>query len=149
ARETKGNTVLQICLYSDLLSDTQKRAPDYAFVVTPGSDFKPQEFRYSDYSAYYRRVRSGLEHAIEDGAGERLYPEPNPHCEICRWRRRCEATWREDDHLTLVAGISKSQIAELGRHGVATLAELAAVPLPLPWKPERGAVQSFERIREQ
>ena len=51
--------------------------------------------------------------------------------------------------LSLVAGISKSQIAELGRHDVTTLAALATVPLPLPWKPERGAVQSFERIREQ
>ncbi len=27
ARETKGNTVLQICLYSDLLADAQGLAP--------------------------------------------------------------------------------------------------------------------------
>ena len=46
ARETKGNTVLQICLYSDLLTDAQKLAPEFAYVVTPGSDFKPQAFRY-------------------------------------------------------------------------------------------------------
>ncbi len=26
---------------------------------------------------------------------------------------------------------------------------LAAEPLPLRWKPERGAVQTYERIREQ
>jgi predicted RecB family nuclease len=37
----------------------------------------------------------------------------------------------------------------LRRHDVTTVAALAAVPLPLPWKLERGAVQSFERIREQ
>ena len=26
---------------------------------------------------------------------------------------------------------------------------LAAMPLPLQWKPERGAVQTYERLREQ
>ncbi|MGA8695657.1 MAG: TM0106 family RecB-like putative nuclease, partial [Xanthobacteraceae bacterium] len=149
ARETKGNTVLQICLYSDLLRNAQKIAPEFAHVVTPGSDFKPQEFRYHDYAAYYRQVRNSLEQAAEDGIGTNLYPEPKPHCEICRWRRQCDAKWRADDHLTLVAHISKLQIAELSRHNVTTVAALAAVPLPLPWKPERGAIQSFERIREQ
>lgn len=149
ARETKGNTVLQICLYTDLLAQAQKLTPEFAHIVTPGSDFKPQEFRYFDYAAYYRRVRTNLERAIEGDAYDDLYPEPKPHCEICRWRVRCAAKWREDDHLTLVAGISKSQISELKRHGVSTVAALAAVPLPLPWRPERGAVKSFERIREQ
>src|SRR5262249_14502341 len=110
---------------------------------------KPQAFRLHDYAAYYRRVRNSLQVAAENGTGADLYPEPKPHCEICRWRLQCNAKWREDDHLTFVAGISKSQIAELGKHGVATMAALAAVPLPLLWKPERGAVQSFERIREQ
>ena len=113
ARETKGDTVLQICLYSDLLAHAQKLTPEFAYVVTPGSDFKRQEFRYFDYAAYYRRVRTNLERAVENDAHEDLYPEPKPHCEICRWRVRCEAKWREDDHLTLVAGISKSQIEVL------------------------------------
>ena len=45
ARETKGNTVLQISLYSDLLASAQGRAPEHAFVVTPGTDFAPQAFR--------------------------------------------------------------------------------------------------------
>jgi predicted RecB family nuclease len=149
ARETKGNTVLQICLYSDLLAEAQKLTPELAYVVTPGSDFKPQKFRYLDYAAYYRRVRHSLEQAVENGLQEDLYPELKPHCEICRWRSRCEARWRQDDHLTLVARISKSQIGELSRHDVTTVAALAAVPLPLPWKPERGTVQSLERVREQ
>ena len=149
ARETKGNTVLQLCLYSNLLANSQQLTPERAYVVTPRSDFKPQAFRLHDYAAYYRRVRNSLEQAVKSGTRAELYPEPKPHCEICRWRLQCNAKWREDDHLTFVAGISKSQIAELAKHGVATLGALAAVPLPLPWKPERGAIQSFERIREQ
>ena len=149
ARETKGNTVLQICLYCDLLTETQKLAPEFAYVVTPGSDFEPQKFRFADYAAYYRRVRKSLECAVSTVSANELYPEPNPHCDICRWKIQCTAKWRDDDHLTLVAGISKSQIGELARHDVTTVSALAAVPLPLSWKPDRGAVQSYERIREQ
>src|SRR5207245_5612771 len=73
ARETKGNTVLQICLYSDLLAEAQKLTPEFACVVAPGSDFKPQKFRYFDYAAYYRRVSHSLEQAVENGVQEELY----------------------------------------------------------------------------
>ena len=148
ARETKGNTVLQVSLYSDLVSSMQGSPPASAFVVTPGTQYEPELYRVADYAAYYRHVRSSLERAIAsrmDGA----YPEPIEHCDICRWRNHCDERRRADDYLSLVAGISKSQAGELERRGVSTMAALAAVPLPLPWRPERGAVQSFEKIREQ
>ena len=44
ARETKGNTVLQLCLYSDLLTHSRQLTPEGAYVVPPGSGFKPQAF---------------------------------------------------------------------------------------------------------
>jgi predicted RecB family nuclease len=149
ARETKGSTVLQICLYSELVAAAQKSVPEFAYVVTPGSDFQPEAFRITDYAAYYRRVKGSLEGAVTSEANIQSYPDPNPHCDVCRWRLHCEGKRRGDDHLCLVAGISKSQIGELKRHGITTTANLAAVPLPLSWKPDRGAVQSYEKIREQ
>jgi len=57
ARETKGGTVLQLCLYSDLLAKVQGRAPEFMHVVTPASDFKPISYRMAAYAAYYRQVR--------------------------------------------------------------------------------------------
>src|ERR1700730_9765692 len=36
ARETKGGTVLQLCLYSDLLGIIQNQVPEFAYVVVPG-----------------------------------------------------------------------------------------------------------------
>ncbi|MEH2535105.1 putative RecB family nuclease [Bradyrhizobium sp. AZCC 1588] len=48
ARETKGNTVLQISLYSDLVSSLQGSAPASAFVVTPGTQYQPEPYRISD-----------------------------------------------------------------------------------------------------
>jgi predicted RecB family nuclease len=149
ARETKGGTVLQLCLYSDLLASVQGTMPEFAYVVAPWSEYQLQAFRMDDYAAYYRRVKASLEHAVGTDVEGESYPEPNEHCDVCRWRINCDTKWREDDHLCLVANIGKSQINELKRHDILTTAKLAAIPLPLPWKPDRGAVQSYQRIREQ
>lgn len=149
ARETKGGTVLQLCLYSDLVSAVQGRTPEFMHVVAPWSNYEPQTFRTADYSAYYRRVKQGLEQSVFEQAHESTYPDPKEHCDICRWRLQCEARRRTDDHLCLVAGITKVQINELKCRNVNTATELAGVPLPLTWKPERGAVHSYVRIREQ
>jgi uncharacterized protein len=151
ARETKGGTVLQLCLYSDLLSVVQGRVPDYMHVVTPSSDFQPQTYRTAAFTAYYRRVKRGLEQSVNkhDSSEFKTYPDPQDHCDICRWRVPCDERRRRDDHLCLVAGITKVQIAELKRHQVTTLAALANLPRPFPWKPERGSPQAYERSREQ
>lgn len=149
ARETKGATVLQLCLYSDLLSIAQGRTPEYMHVVALWSGYQPQTFRTAAYAAYYRRVKKEFERSIADPAGQSTYPDPNEHCSICRWRLRCDSRRRLDDHLCLVAGITKIQINELKRQHIGTAAELAGVSLPFTWKPERGAVYSYERIREQ
>ena len=148
ARETKGNTILQLSLYSDLLGGAQGRMPEFTHVVAPGANFEPQPYRVADYAAYYRLVRSGLERAVAQPATD-VYPDPKPHCEICRWRTRCDGKRRQDDHLSLVAGITRTQMNELARRAVTTMAELAVVPVPLPWRPERGAAQAYERVREQ
>ena len=148
AQETKGGTVLQLCLYSDLLAKAQGLAPELAYVVTPETGFVPQPYRVSAFAAYYRRVGQHLQEAVQGNTDEG-YPDPNPHCDVCRWRQHCDDKRHADDHLSLVAGISKVQIGELGKHDVTSTASLAVLPIPLPWKPERGAVQSYERVREQ
>lgn len=149
ARETRGGTVLQLCLYSDLLAKAQGKLPELMHVVTPASDFKPVSYRTAAYAAYYRQVRNALEQTLAANTGAATYPDPREHCDICRWRVDCETRRRSDDHLSLVAGISGTQIAELARRNVTTLGSLACLPVPLPWKPERGLAQSYERSREQ
>jgi predicted RecB family nuclease len=149
ARETKGGTVLQLCVYSDLVASAQGLMPEFTYVVAPWSNYEPQQFRTNDFGAYYRYVKRSLNEALANGVNGRDYPDPKEHCDVCRWQRQCEAKRREDDDLCLVAGISKGNINELKRHDVRTTSALAAMPLPLAWKPERGAVHSYERIREQ
>src|SRR3954468_14705475 len=90
ARETKGGTVLQLGLYSDLLSSVQGLLPEFSYVVAPWSDYQPQAFRTLDYAAYYRRVRQSLETSVAAGVEDPAYPDPKEHCEICRWRAHCD-----------------------------------------------------------
>jgi predicted RecB family nuclease len=149
ARETKGATVLQLSLYGDLVAAVQGRMPEHLYVVTPGSGFAPERYRTADFSAYYRRVKAGLEQFLDGNRSGATYPEPNEHCGLCAWRVPCDQRRRSDDHLCLVAGITKIQMGELKARDVSTLAGLARLPLPLAWKPERGVAASYERIREQ
>ncbi|AMS40144.1 TM0106 family RecB-like putative nuclease [Aminobacter aminovorans] len=149
SRDTKAATIQQLCLYAELLGAMQGVVPETVHVVTPWSDLVPQSFRVADYSAYYRRVRSGLLGAVAADPPAETYPHPVPHCEICAWRNDCDAKRHQDDHLSLVAGISSIQIVELNANGISTLAGLAAMPLPMQWRPERGSRLGFERVREQ
>jgi uncharacterized protein len=48
ARETKGGTVLQLCLYAELVADVQAVRPSNGYVVAPGSVYEPQAFRMDD-----------------------------------------------------------------------------------------------------
>jgi predicted RecB family nuclease len=149
ARETKGGTVLQLCLYADMVESVQGTRPEFGYVVAPWADYVPQIFRMDDYSAYYRRVRQSLDAFVGDQDSDGDYPEPKAHCEICRWQSDCEARRRADDHLCLVAGISKLHTNELRQRGINTATELAAMPVPLTWKPERGSAPAYVRVREQ
>ncbi|MEZ5833316.1 MAG: TM0106 family RecB-like putative nuclease [Dongiaceae bacterium] len=149
ARETKAGSVLQLCLYSDLLENMQGARPEHMYIVVPWSDFVPQQFRFADYAAYYRQVRQNFEEALRQNDARQTYPDPNPHCDVCRWYENCDRQRRQDDHLCLVANITKIQIGELAQHGATTMASLAALPLPLQWRPERGSIVSYNRVREQ
>ncbi|WP_114217093.1 TM0106 family RecB-like putative nuclease [Ochrobactrum sp. 3-3] len=149
ARETKAGTVLQLCLYSDMLHAAQGASPEWMYVIAPWSDFEPQRYRFADYGAYYRQVKNGLAASIAAGDAGQTYPDPIAHCDICRWREDCDKRRRDDDHLCLVAGISKLQMGELKAQGIATVQELAAMPLPLAWKPDRGSPEALIRVREQ
>jgi len=147
ARETKAGAVLQLCVYSDLLAHAQQVEPERMSIVAPWSNFEPRVYRFADYAAYYRRVKQSFIQSLKSDID--TYPDPKDHCDICRWRITCDKRRRDDDHLCLVAGISKLQREELIQHGVHTMRGLATLNLPLSWAPERGSPNSYVRIREQ
>jgi uncharacterized protein len=146
ATETRAGTILQLCIYSELLAELQQVWPERAYVVAPHHAFEPESHRLADYAAYYRLVKQKLEDAIklED---VRTYPEPVMQCEVCAWWGPCNARRRADDHLCFVAGISRMQRKELTRIHIdrlETLGELRDVP-----KPTRGSRDALTRVRDQ
>lgn len=147
ALDTKASTILQLSLYSDLLASAQGVLPEWIWVVRPGDTFRPEGYRTLDFAAYFRYVKSRLERAVENRPT--TYPEPNPHCSVCRWWQDCEALWRKDDHLSLVAGISRLQRKQLCSWDTNTVEQLARLPLPLSRRPEYGSKEGYIRVREQ
>lgn len=133
ARDTRGGTILQLALYAELLGEIQGVYPKRFLVVSPGSPFTEHEYRLADYVAYFRSIRTRMLTAIAKGPDALLgasYPEPVEHCDICRWWDRCNQRRRDDDHLSFIAGISRSQRTELVSQGVTTLAAAAAFSRP-------------------
>ena len=144
---TKPGTLLQLCLYAEMLSKLQGRRPDTVKVVTPGTGFEPEVYRLDHFEAYYRRVKTRLEAAARNGAG--TYPEPCEHCNVCDWWRLCDRQRRDDDHLSLVAGITRGQRSELTGWGIGTLERFGREPLAPGLKPERGSRDSLDHSQHQ
>ncbi len=148
ARETKGGSVLQLCLYADLLSNMQGVAPENLYIVSPWTDFEPQRFRYPEFAAYFRRVKRSAEIATGETRNCETYPDPKTHCDICRWKHDCDKKRREDDHLSLVANILKGQITELQENGIGTMHALGGLS-SIPFNPRKGSLLSLEKVRAQ
>jgi predicted RecB family nuclease len=149
ARETKAATILQLALYSALLGEIQGPAPDFMYVIPTGKNFEAEPYRFAEYSAYYRYVKARLENASDRAENLESYPEPCTHCDVCRWFRECDAQRRGDDHLSLVAGITRLQRKQLNDWQTETLSKLAALAIPLQRKPLHGSREGYERVREQ
>lgn len=157
---TKGGTILQLCLYSDILMILQGIRPQYMHVVSPSEAFIRETFRFDDYSAYYRFVRKQLEQSVSATPEAEIadtYPYPVSHCDVCRWWPICDKQRRHDDHLSFVANCGRTQIRELEANGFKSLEALAVVAdrsLPasdtnLPFKPERGSSSTYTGLQRQ
>ncbi len=148
SRTTKAETILQLCFYSELLAEAQRREPELFHVIRPHAGYEPESHRFSQYAAYYRYVKRAVKQAVASADGK-TYPEIVPHCDICRWWKHCDQQLRKDDSLSFVHGVSRLQRKELATHEVTTLQSLATLPLPMPFNPSKGGLEGYRRIREQ
>jgi predicted RecB family nuclease len=146
ARSTKAGALVQLCFYSDLLSRIQGMEPQRMRVVLGGAA-APDNFPVQRYIAYLRKIRSEFEEAWR--LESKTYPEPVEHCDVCSWFPLCDKRRRDEDHMSLVAGISRNQRRALVERGIDTVAKLGALILPLKPKIERIGDAALSRIREQ
>lgn len=123
ARSAKAKFILQLCFYSDLLSDVGQ-LPQLMHVEL--GDGRRESFRVADYFYYYRHLLDRmLASAKTSAVAAPVYPSPCDFCSLCHWRERCAEKRLADDHLSGVANITRQQIARLESAGVTTMAELA------------------------
>jgi len=147
ANEAKARAVLQLCAYSELLSEQQGREPEMLYIAPGGTDVRLIGLRTADFASYYRLAKRRLEAFVEGGAQGEGYPEPVEHCGVCSWWKRCEERRRADDHLSLVAGITARQRDRLNAVGVTRVTELGAMD---PAQRVEGIARaSLARVREQ
>ena len=145
ARTAKARAVLQTAFYSRLLAELQGTEPRWMHLALGNGEFVP--FKVKDFAAYERQTRRRLEEVLGAGPPAGLYPEPVEHCAICRWSELCAGRRRQDDDLSLVAGMATGQRRALKEAGIATrrgFAGLAALP-----RLNRVSQDSLERARTQ
>jgi uncharacterized protein len=121
ARKAKPQHVLQLCFYTEQLARIQGAWPREMHVVTGLGE--RESFRPGDFLAYHRRLRARFLDAVEQRRP--TYPYPVDFCGLCDFLSLCKARWAEDDHLTLVAGMSRLQVERLTAAGITTLQQLA------------------------
>jgi predicted RecB family nuclease len=146
AKSAKVRAILQLCFYSELLGKIQGLQPESMHVVLGGSTGR-ETFQVSRYIAYFRKAKRDFEQASADPRN--TYPEPVALCDVCEWFSVCNDRWHKDDHLSLVASITRAQRKELVTRDIRTMTALGDVTLPLVSKPERIGDTALKRICEQ
>ena len=148
ARHAKASAVLQLCMYSELLTKMQGKPPAEMHLALGGVHRETVSFRFADYGAYYRLMAREFE-TVVNGTPDyppATVPEPVEHCAVCRWSAECSARWRSQDDLALVANLSSRQRHALHDVGVTTRSRLAEPPDALDRRPEGIGREALERI---
>jgi predicted RecB family nuclease len=145
ARTAKARAVLQTAFYSRLLAELQGVEPRWMHLALGHGKFV--SFKVRDFAAYERQTRRRLVEVLATGPPAGLYPEPVEHCAICRWSELCGKRRRDDDDLSLVAGMTTGQRRALKGAGIATRRGFAGVA-ELP-RLDRVSRDSLDRARVQ
>lgn len=137
--------VLQLVLYSDLLTEIQSVAPEFAHVEL--GDGSRATMRLSDYAAYARMARARLEAFVADPQPTR--PVPCADCGLCRWGDHCADVWDGQDSLFNVANISRGQVKKLETAGVTTMEALTNLSAPIRGLAENTRLRLVTQARLQ
>jgi predicted RecB family nuclease len=142
ARRAKPAHLLQLCFYTEQVARLQGGWPERMHVVNGLGE--RESFRPQDFLAYYRRLRARFVQAVANH--QPTYPYPVDHCSLCEFLERCQRQWDEDDHLSLVAGIRRTQVERLNAEGVQTLEGLATMT---ETKIPKLRAETLGRLKEQ
>jgi predicted RecB family nuclease len=150
ARKMKGTFLLQLCAYAEILEEMTGRRPKVVRAVL--GDGTIHAHRTEDFFDYYLETKERFLAFMEAWTPDiSQRPVPEPSAEHRRWSSHAEAWLLENDHLSLVARISKGQRVRLEAAGIHTLTDLAtACSIRRPGKiPEKAFLAMQEQAALQ
>ncbi len=148
ARSVKGGAILQMCVYADLLARLQGIAPEWLSVIT--GDGVSHAYPTADFAPYFRFVRARFDARVTAGVEASLastYPDPVDHCRVCSWYPTCIQRRRDDDHPSIVAGLSRLDTDRFMAADITTLTAIAGTPPDVAVEGLRSG--RLERLRNQ
>jgi len=125
ARSAKPKHVLQLCVYADMLREVQGTAPPSMHVVLGTGEIVT--LRTAALIHYFSIARERFER-FADSVPSASAGDPCGHCTFCRWSQHCDDEWEAADHLSIVAGMGRSQRTALRQAGIDDIGGLAALP---------------------
>ena len=125
ARSAKASHIVQLGVYARMVAAIQGKEPRRIHVEL--GDGSRASFRLADFSKLLGSATGRFQRFVEGGATGSV-AEPCAACTLCPWRDHCGSQWEAEDHLSLIAGMSRPQAQKLRDAGIATIASLAALP---------------------
>lgn len=124
AKSNRPYFIMQLCCYSWMLEGIQGTLPDEAMVVQ--GDLRENRFRLASFFSYFERLKSTfLANQLAFKADWDEMPDPAFAKDFGRWGTFAKQWLEQQDSLSLVANIRKSQIKKLQDGGIKTLTALA------------------------
>ena len=118
ARSAKPKHVVQLCVYSEMISREQGVRPTHAHVML--GDGSEITLKLHDYLYYCNRARERFDLFVS--GNERVTTaERCPQCKLCHWSERCDDEWDKTGNLRLVAALSGAQAKKLRAAGITTI----------------------------
>lgn len=144
ARTAKPKHVVQLCIYSEMISREQGVRPTHAHVML--GDGSEITLRLHDYLYYCNRARERFDLFVS--GNERVTTaERCPQCQLCHWSARCDDEWDKTGNLRLVAALSGAQAKKLRAAGITTINALGDLDPSVPITKMQES--TLERLRSQ
>ncbi|MBA4766197.1 MAG: TM0106 family RecB-like putative nuclease [Sphingomonadales bacterium] len=125
ARSAKASHVVQLGLYARMIAAIQGRSPRRVHVQLGNG--QRESLRLVEFAKVLDSATTRFL-AFVEGVAPGTAPEPCGACPLCPWRDHCSEVWETEDHLSRVCGLGKPQAEKLRAAGIATVADLAALP---------------------
>ncbi len=111
---------LLLAFHSLVIGELQGHTPTHGSLVF-GPNFQQQRIKLQTLQSRVRRLLRNIRSSLDSPPTLIL----NQHCTTCEFRARCRQIAESADNLSLLGGISESEIAKHNRNGIFTVNQLS------------------------